>query len=167
MKGKHFRSVEGDLRRTILEDEDRSADGPTILNGQIYSQIRVRRPLLLRLDSLLTDKGVRFEPSVISIEHELPQNPSDKSRWCNDFTDEERIEWTNRLANLVLLSRRKNSRAQNYDFDRRKNEYFQRGGVPTAALTLQVLNESEWTPEVLKRRQRKLLSVLKKEWRLE
>ena len=137
------------------------------LDGQIYSQIRVRRPLLLRLDSLLADEGVHHVPSVITIEHVLPQNPRSGSKWCKDFTEDERTEWTNRLANLVLLSHRKNARAQNYDYARKKKEYFQKGGVPTYALTLQVLNETEWTPEVLKRRQRKLLGALKKEWRLE
>ena len=137
------------------------------LNGQIYSQIRVRRPLLLRLDSLLADEGVHHVRSVITIEHVLPQNPRSDSKWCKDFTEDERTEWTNKLANLVLLSHRKNSRSQNYDFGRKKNEYFQKGKVPTFALTLQVLNETEWTPEVLKRRQRRLLNALKKEWRLE
>ena len=137
------------------------------LDGQIYSQIRVRRPLLMRLDSMLADEGVHHVPSVITIEHVLPQNPRSGSKWCKDFTEDERTEWTNKLANLVLLSHRKNSRAQNYDFGRKKKEYFQKGKVPTFALTLQVLNETEWTPEVLKRRQRKLRNSLKKEWRLE
>ena len=97
------------------------------LDGQIYSQIRVRRPLLMRLDSMLADEGVHHVPSVITIEHVLPQNPRSDSKWCKDFTEHERTEWTNKLANLVLLSHRKNSRAQNYDFDRKKNEYFQKG----------------------------------------
>ena len=162
-KGKDLFEPESPLQLSPDEkSEIRSA-----LDGQIYSQIRVRRPLLLRLDSLLADEGVHHVPSVITIEHVLPQNPRSGSRWCKDFTEDERTEWTNKLANLVLLSHRKNSRAQNYDFNRKKNEYFQKGKVPTFALTLQVLNETEWTPEVLMRRQRKLRNSLKKEWRLE
>ena len=137
------------------------------LDGQIYSQIRVRRPLLLRLDKMLADEGVHHVHSVISIEHVLPQNPRSGSKWRKNFTEDERTDWTNRLANLVLLSHRKNSRAQNYDFDEKKEVYFKKGGMPTFPLTLQVLNENEWTPEVLKRRQRRLLNILKKEWRLE
>jgi len=136
------------------------------LDGQIYSQIRVRRPLLLRLDSLLADEGVSLIHSVISIEHVLPQNPRSGSEWCKDFTEDERAYWTNRLANLVLLSHRKNSRAQNYDFDKKKEVYFKKGGMPTFPLTLQVLNENEWTPEILERRQKSLLNILKGEWRL-
>ncbi|MDE0200410.1 MAG: DNA helicase RecQ [Caldilineaceae bacterium] len=138
------------------------------LDGPVYSLPRVPRTLLLRLDSLLADKGARYEHSTITIEHVLPRNPERKSQWLIDFPDEEeRAEWTDKLANLVLLSRTKNSRALNHDFGRKKREYFQKGGVVTFALTSQVLAEDEWTPAVLQRRQRELTNALKKEWRLE
>ncbi|MCY4127615.1 MAG: DUF262 domain-containing HNH endonuclease family protein, partial [Gammaproteobacteria bacterium] len=93
----------------------------TRLDGDLYSLIRVRRPLLLRLDSLLTDPGVghflgHYQESIISIEHVLPQNPAEGSQWIEWFPNaEERAQWTHRLANLVLLSRRKNTRASNFD----------------------------------------------------
>ena len=136
-----------------------------VLDGQIYSFLRVRRPLLLRLNSLLSDAGVRYDYPTITIEHVLPQNPDKKSEWLSKFQNEdERAEWTGKLANLVLLSRRKNSSAQNYDFNKKKETYFQKGGVATFALTTQVLSEPDWTPEVLQRRQKKLIRALKKEW---
>ena len=136
-----------------------------VLDGQIYSHLRVRRPLLLRLNSLLSDVGVRYDYPTITIEHVLPQNPDRRSEWLRKFPDEdERAEWTGKLANLVLLSRRKNSSAQNYDFNKKKEAYFQRGGVATFALTTQVLSETDWTPEVLQRRQKKLIRALRKEW---
>ena len=122
-------------------------------------------PLLLRLDSLLAEKESSAEPSIISIEHVVPQSPTDT--WIEWFPDAEKREgWTHRLANLVLLSRRKNTRASNWDFKRKKEEYFQKDGVTTFALTTQVVNESEWTPEVLECRQERLIDALKKEWRL-
>ncbi len=138
------------------------------LNDSVYSLPRVPRTLLLRLDSLLADEGVRYEHSTVTVEHVLPRNPKGSSQWLIDFPDEEeREEWTDRLANLVLLSRTKNSRALNHDFERKKREYFQRGSVVTFALTSQVLAEDKWTPGVLHRRQRALIDVLKKAWRLE
>ena len=138
------------------------------LNGPVYSQTRMRRTLLLRLDTLLADAGARYDYPTITIEHVLPQNPRGNSQWLTDFpNEEERMEWTHRLANLVLLSRKKNWQALNYDFDRKKKEYFQRGGVAPFALTARVLDEEEWTPAALQRRQRELIDVLKKEWRLE
>ena len=138
------------------------------LEGPVYTIPRVPRPLLLRLDSLLADTGATYEHKIITVEHVLPQHPKDKSEWINSFPDQEvRDQWTHKLANLVLLSRYKNSQAQNFDFDRKKEKYFQRGGVATFALTSQVLNEKEWTLEVLHRRQKRLIHSLRKEWRLD
>ena len=67
----------------------------------------------------------------------------------------------------MLLNRRTNSRARNYDFDVKKEKYFKSGkGVAVFALTTQVLGEQVWTPEVVERRQRELVGVLAKEWQL-
>ncbi len=78
-----------------------------------------------------------------------------------------RRQWTHRLANLVLLSRRRNNRASNFEFDHKKREYFLRNGSSPFALTTQVVSESEWTPAVLESRQQRLIDALKKEWRLD
>ncbi len=139
------------------------------LNGHIYLQTAVvRRTLLERLDSLLADTGASYTRTTITVEHVLPQNPRADSEWMTWFpNDNEREAWTHRLSNLVLLSRRKNASASNWDFGRKKSEYFQRGTVAPFALTAQVLNESEWTPDVLERRQRELIGALRKEWRLD
>ena len=137
------------------------------LDGDIYSQVRLRTPLLLRLDSVVAEEGASYQHPVISIEHVLPQSPPDNSQWMEWFPDEEaRKHWTHRLANLVLLSRRKNARASNYEFERKKNEYFQKNGTTTFALTTKVVDQSEWTPTILERRQRELIGALKKQWRL-
>jgi len=139
----------------------------TALDGPIYLQTRVRMPLLLRIDDLLADNGASYEHKVISIEHVLPQNPASGSTWLSWFPEDEvREGWTHKLANLVLLSRQKNSQAQNYEFERKKTEYFQRKGVSTFAMTSQVLIETEWTLDVLKRRQERLVKLLTTEWRL-
>ena len=135
------------------------------LDGEIYLQTPVvRRTLLERLDSLLADTGASYMRTTITVEHVLPQNPSACSKWMTWFPkEEERQKWTHRMANLVLLSRRKNSSASNWDFERKKNRYFQRGGAAPFALTTQVVSESEWTPEVLERRQQKLIGALRNE----
>ena len=137
------------------------------LDGDIYSQVRLRTPLLLRLDSVVAEEGASYQHPMVSIEHVLPQSPPDDSQWMKWFPDEEeRRQWTHRLANLVLLSRRKNTRASNYEFERKKSEYFQNHGTTTFALTTKVVDQSEWTPTTLERRQRELIGALKKQWRL-
>lgn len=139
-----------------------------VIDGPVYLQARTRLPLLLRLDRLVADKGADYAHNVLSIEHVLPQTPAAGSRWLEWFPDEEaRQAWTHRLANLVLLSRQKNSQAGRFDFQEKKEQYFMRGKAAALALTTQVLNTPEWTPEVLEERQQYLTGLLKREWRLD
>lgn len=138
------------------------------LGDEIYTVRRVRKYILLRLDSMLaSDAGATYDHSIITVEHVLPQNPDESSQWLQDFSEEEWLHWRHRLGNLLLLNRRKNSQAQNYDFDRKKSAYFSsRAGVSSFALTTQVLKEPQWTPDVVERRHRELLGLLAREWNL-
>lgn len=138
------------------------------LKGELYRTPPSRTYVLLRLDELLANQpGVSYEHSIVTVEHVLPQQPKKSSQWLVDFDEDEREYWTHRLANLVLLNRRKNSSAQRYDFDEKKLRYFHgENGVATFALTSQVLAKDEWTPNMLKARQRTLLKRLTDEWEL-
>lgn len=137
------------------------------LDGELYRMPRIPQPVLLRLDSALSGGEATYNHKVISVEHVLPQHPPAGSQWLEWFPDdEEREEWVHCLANLVLLSRRKNSQARNFDFQRKKREYFQHGGVSSFSLTTEVLNEDEWTPQALEKRQERLLDKFKEIWRL-
>ena len=138
------------------------------LNGQVYQKQtwRFTKPLLARLNNALAETPIS-DFAKATVEHVLPQTPPEDSQWLEIFPDvDDRDDWTHRLANLVLLSHKKNARAQNHDFMRKKTEYFSRYGIPSFALTTQVINKSEWTPSLLERRQEFLLDVLKTEWRL-
>lgn len=139
------------------------------LDGEIYLTRPVRKYALLRLDSILADDpGVSYDHKIITVEHVLPQQPPEDGQWSKDFDEEQIAYWTHRLGNLLLLNRRKNSQAQNYEFEKKKDRYFTSGrGVAVFALTTQVLNEEEWTPEVVARRHQKLLGVLQNAWNLE
>ncbi|MED5801239.1 DUF262 domain-containing protein [Gordonia sp. Z-3] len=138
------------------------------LDGDVYLHTQGRRFILLRVDEVLANSpGVTYDNKVITVEHVLPQNPASKSKWHKSFSDDERSEWTHRLANLVLLNRTKNSEAQNYDFDVKKAKYFVgKKGVSTFALTSQVLSADKWNPRTLEGRQKSLLSAIFEEWGL-
>ena len=138
------------------------------INGELYLATRVRKYVLLRLDSVLAqDPGASYDHRTITVEHVLPQHPPLESQWTRDFTEEEAEQWTHRLGNLLLLNRRSNSRAQNYDFAVKKDKYFTSDqGVAVFALTTQVLKEPVWTPEVIADRQRYLVGTLAREWDL-
>lgn len=141
------------------------------LDGMLFYRTfaaRVSKTILLRLDTLLSGGGAKYEYETITVEHVLPQTPPAGSQWLAWFPDPtERIRWLHRLGNLVLLTRRKNSAASNYEFDTKKQSYFSRGGISPFVLTTQVLQEHEWTPAIIGQRQKRLVAVLETHWRLE
>ncbi len=140
------------------------------LAGDVYGEKKTRLFILTRLDEELSDGGATYDREITTVEHVLPQTPAAGSQWMKSFPDAAQRElWTGRLANLVLLSRRKNSEAQNYEFDIKKTKYFQSTKTKSApfALTTEVLQQAEWTPVVLEARQARLRGVLEKAWRLQ
>lgn len=149
--------------------DDEKAAAYAALDGQVYNMnTRRARFVLLRLDELLAaDPGVTYSQSIVSIEHVLPQTPAADSQWVTSFSEEQRERLTHKLGNLLLLNRRKNSQARNYDFETKKEKYF--GGTAGAAvfaLTTQVLQHESWTPEVVEARQKELVKILATEWGL-
>lgn len=139
------------------------------LDGPIYDELsaKARTPVLLRLDSLLSGGGASYDYAVISVEHVLPQTPKPGSKWLEWFPDPSvRVGTVHRIGNLALLTRKKNSQASNWEFDRKKDSYFRRGGVSPFVLTTQVIDKKEWLPSVVSARQAQLMDMLEKHWRL-
>jgi hypothetical protein len=112
-----------------------------MLDGDLYLIQKIRLYVLLRLDAALSEGEASYNFSNVSVEHVLPQNPASNSIWVKWFpSQEERERYVNRIGNLVLLSSGKNSQAQNYDFELKKQKYFTtKNGVSPFALTTQVL----------------------------
>ncbi len=99
-------------------------------------------------------------PDTISIEHILPQTPDPSSQWCIDFTDDERAEWCNRLGNLTLISRRKNSSQSNRDYDLKKEKYF-KGNIETFSNSVRVFQKySQWKVDDIKSNQDYVTNIL-------
>ncbi|MBU1194091.1 MAG: DUF262 domain-containing HNH endonuclease family protein [Proteobacteria bacterium] len=137
------------------------------LNGNVYEITRTRLPILLRLDSLLSDGSAQYNYKMVSVEHVLPQNPKDGSQWKTWIPDEDtRKNLVHKLGNLALLSRAKNSSASNYEFDKKKNSYFKLNGVCPFPITTDVLNHNEWTEDIINLRQKDYVRRLAKEWGL-
>ncbi len=120
-----------------------------ILNGDIYGR-RYARYILYKLDFLYSGKDEKFSiPKTISVEHILPQNPKDDSQWKKDFSEEERIDLTDKIGNLVLISRRKNSSQGRVDFELKKKKYFE-NNIELFRNSVRVLtNNSKWSPKEL------------------
>lgn len=122
------------------------------------------KPLLILVEYFWTDsqnEQQSFIPlsSKLHLEHILPQTTNEF--WNNIFTIEQREIWTNSLANLVLLSLRKNIQAQNYDFNSKKEAYFNNDNVATSFHTTRDIKEiCEWNEKELKLRKDKLVNKI-------
>lgn len=143
-----------------------------VLDGEIYKLTAIRRNfVILRLNSFVSDGAAKFdfEPNILTIEHVLPQTVATGSEWEGWWPNiEERETWINRIANLVPLTRKKNSEAQNFDFSKKKDIYFRgKNGTTTYPLTTQVISESTWTPSIVGNRQMELLKKFKECWELD
>jgi len=135
------------------------------LDGDLYHESQFCKYVLLRLDAALSDGGVIYDYPLITIEHVLPQTPGINSQWNDLFPELEK--YVHKLGNLVLLTRIRNPKAGNYEFDKKKEVYFKsKDGMVSFHLTTQVINEKFWTPDVVERRQKELLEKLIKIWRL-
>lgn len=130
------------------------------INSNIYKK-QYARYLLLKLEFLLSDNTVHLSSyNYITVEHVLPQNPETDSQWEKDFPVKERAFWTNKLANLVLISKKKNSSLSNLDFQEKKKRYL-RGRIDAFKGSKVFIDQNmEWSPQLLQRRQEELVNLL-------
>jgi len=119
------------------------------IEGPIYGR-RFTRYVLLKLDYLFQNHDHRMHFERLSVEHILPQNPSEDSQWVKDFTQEQRDEWIDKIGNLILITRYKNSSLGRLDYKEKKTRYFAKC-VDTCPNSLRVLNQNQiWTLDELK-----------------
>jgi hypothetical protein len=131
-----------------------------VLNGDIYGR-RFARYILLKYEFLESDNTVHLADfKTISVEHILPQNPPSSSTWTKDFDDDQRKIWTHKAANLVLISKRKNSSLSNLDFEEKKKNYLKKRIDVFAGSKVFIVQTSTWTPDILKKRQEKIIEIL-------
>jgi hypothetical protein len=129
------------------------------INGPIYGK-SFGKYLMLRVEYHLMDRSQPFAAfNRISVEHVLPQRPSEGSQWITDFTQEQRSTWIDRLANLVLLSRIKNAALGNREFADKKQKYF-KTSVKVFPNVIRVMQLAVWTPALLDDRQTQLVNML-------
>lgn len=131
-----------------------------MIDGEVYKR-RFARYLLLKLEYLMGDNTVHLSGyKNISVEHILPQNPKDDSKWVEDFTENEREYWTHRIANLVLISMKKNSKLSNLDFQEKKERYLKQRIDAFHGNKVFIEQNSVWIPVILEKRQEEVMAIL-------
>ena len=130
------------------------------ISGDIY-QKQFSKYVLLKLEYLMSDNTVHLSSfNCISVEHVLPQNPKNDSEWNKIFTKDERAKWTNKLGNLVLISKRKNSSLGNCDFKEKKEKYLKSRIDAFNGSKVFIESNDKWTVDVLQDRQAKNIKML-------
>lgn len=133
------------------------------LEGPIYGR-RYAKYVVLKLDYLYQNHAQRMHFETVSVEHILPQNPSNDSEWVEKFHESLRSEWTNRLGNLVIITRRKNSSQGRLDFADKVQKYFQRN-IDTCPNSIRVLNTyDQWTPKELRENHATVIERMKQHY---
>ena len=112
--------------------------------------------LLLRLDMEMQEENFPGYANIptITVEHILPRTPL--GEWLSIFTKEDIDEIVNKLGNLTLLNKYRNSRASNYDFNKKKERYFEVKRNPFA-ITAMLEKYDRWDINSFKERHEKLL----------
>jgi len=103
------------------------------------------------------------------VEHVLPQSPAAKSDWATLFSEEQAAYWVHRLGNLVLLHGKRNARAGNQGFQKKKESCLgpmAMYGTSLIPLSDSVMKEERWDPQVVQRRQQEQVKMAIDCWRL-
>ncbi len=97
-----------------------------------------------------------------TLEHILPTSPAEKTNWLRDFSASFRQEYTNRLGNMTLLTKRMNSRVKNSDFAKKAIEYRK----THLAMTRELASLETISEDFVKARHERLVRALCARWDL-
>ncbi|ECK1937988.1 HNH endonuclease, partial [Campylobacter lari] len=155
-----------EIRSEILENIKNNNTEENYMENLKYHYVYGKKwdkPILLMLEYFATDNNHhKFIPlnADIQIEHVLPIKYKEYN-WDKIFTEDEREDWTNALANLTLISMRKNVQALNYDFTRKKEIYANKEVLTCYTITQDIIhNYAEWNVKSLEKREKDLIEKI-------
>lgn len=98
-----------------------------------------------------------------TIEHIYPRTATD-DYWTSRFDGESSAFYLNSLGNLLLLSRAKNSKLGNADFETKKKRTDSSGYFNGSYSEIEVAQYPEWTKETIIERGKKMLAFMQQRW---
>lgn len=138
------------------------------ISGDVYvprsNRMNLIKYVLMRIEEFMQDDSVsKIYNGTITIEHILPQTMTDKY-WGDRFSSDDHSAWVNKIGNLTLISGSKNSKAQNSDFNRKRDIYNSSNSRVSFDLTKEIIGYSEWDLDSLQKRNRDLIKISKEIW---
>jgi len=162
-KGASLGEIKDEINRKMKEDnvlkwikED--------LEYDVYG-VTWLKPLLILVEYGQTDESVFIEYSRnLHVDHILPEEWEKKSYWKKRWSKEKADYWLHKLGNLTLLSGRKNIRASNEEFPKKRKIYKGKGldGTTSFEITKRIIKSSSWTEKEVRKRQRWLIKETKR-----
>lgn len=158
---KNAREIFQNLKAVYVSDEEFESSFAAKSITTKGKGAKLVRYILFSLENQISSKKYDFSDSSVTIEHILPENPS--QGWESNFTIEEQIQFVFRLGNYALLEESKNKMCQN-DFYPAKKEIYK---TSSYKITAQDSVCDEWSPERILERQKKLAKYAKTVWKFE
>ena len=156
--GKSLSEISKEIAKALTGDDvpEYAKDN---LEGDCYGETWLK-PLLILIEYEQTDELVFIEYGRhLHVDHILPEEWKKKRYWRQRWTDEEADEWLHTLGNLTLLSGKKNIKASNEAFPKKKKIYKGKGldGKTSFQVSQRIMKNSEWSPKQVKKRQKWLI----------
>lgn len=130
-------------------------------NVRTPSMNQVVKGLYLRINFNFSDeKYTLMDLPNLTIEHILPKKISN-NYWNDRFNEHDHSLWLNKLGNLTLLNKNKNSSIQNSDF-KSKKEIYSNETNSIFPLTRELINYNDWTPNDINKRHIYILNLSRK-----
>ncbi len=125
--------------------------------------------ILLKINFILSEKKDHtniFDPAHISIEHILPRNPDKKNKnnlWFKSFDPIQMKDATNKVGNLILMGRRKNSSQGRKEYKEKRDNYLV-GNIESFAYSNYFISKytKDWTYTEFLENQKYCLDKIKK-----
>ena len=144
-------------------------DGFYSWNGLRYFLYEYELHLQDNANTKVTWKDFSERAKEDTIEHIYPQSATD-IYWTERFghlKPTQKRSYLHSLGNLLLLSRKKNSKLQSYDFDKKKclkDRGKDVGYYNGSYSEIEVAKQAEWTPEQIKERGLSMLQFMEERW---
>ncbi|RLA77624.1 MAG: hypothetical protein DRG78_16970 [Epsilonproteobacteria bacterium] len=116
-----------EAKESIAIDDKAHEELKDLINNKIYdnwnAKLLISKFLFTQYSTLddVVEHDLNFNKATL--EHILPQTPAKNTNWLKDFTLKFRNDITYKLGNFTLLTHNMNSRAKNYDFTKKQDEY--------------------------------------------
>jgi len=155
------KNVFDELKKIYVDDDEfeKSFSTTSIDTGRHKNLVRY---ILINFENKLSGSAHDYETNSATIEHILPENPSESDDWQSKFSLEEIEKLRFWLGNYTLLESSINSKIGTKSFDEKLIEY-----KKSSYKLSSMLMYNDWNPSNLKKRQDELAKSAKAIWRVD